>query len=41
MKYTDRELRMFNMFSLLLLLIGGIALTIGLLEFAFMPEVEY
>ena len=41
MKYTDRELRMFNTFSLLLLLIGGTALAFGLLEFAIMPEVEY
>lgn len=41
MKYTDRELKLFNLFGLLILTLGGCSLAFGLIEFAIMPEVEY
>ena len=41
MKYTDRELRLFNLFGLVVLTLGGVFLAFGLIEFAIMPEVEY
>ncbi|NLB70203.1 MAG: hypothetical protein GX804_11100 [Lentisphaerae bacterium] len=41
MKYTDRELKMFNFFALTLFFIGGAALILGIIDFSIMPEVSY
>lgn len=41
MKYSQRELKTFNIFALLLFGIGGIFLIYGIIEFIFQPTTSY
>jgi hypothetical protein len=41
MKYSKRELKSFNLFALFMFGVGGLVFTLGVIELAMKPTVEY
>lgn len=41
MKYSERELKTFNIFALLLLSLGGLFFIFGVIEYVFQPTMNY
>lgn len=41
MKYSKREIRSFNLFALFMLGLGGLFFTLGVVEIAVQPKIEY
>ena len=41
MKYSSRELKLFNVFALFLFSLGGVFFTVGIAQFAMRPKHEY